>query len=66
VNWRVALRVADALGHDGLQDLAVSDVRWDRIASIEALADIEVFDVSLLGGGSVLANDVVSQTGRAA
>lgn len=53
-------RVADAVGDERLGDFAVSDVRWDEIASIEAEDDVEVFEADVPGSRCFLANGVVS------
>jgi len=54
-----ASRVAEATGCAELQTLAVSDVYWDQIASIEPDAVEEVFDLTVPGPHNFIANDIV-------
>jgi replicative DNA helicase len=58
-------RVAAAVGDARLADLASSDVRWDRIVSIEPEGEVEVYDAHVPGTHSFLANDVVSHNSGA-
>jgi len=58
-------RVAAAVPDPYLASLATSDVRWDRIVSIEAAGDAEVFDALVPGTHSFLANDVISHNSGA-
>jgi len=58
-------RVADIVDERRLQDLAVSDVRWDRIVSIEPAGEEEVFDAHVPGTHAFLANEVISHNSGA-
>jgi replicative DNA helicase len=58
-------RVAAAVPDPHLSDLATSDVRWDRIVSIESAGEEEVFDARVPGTHSFLANDVISHNSGA-
>ena len=42
-------RVADVLGEADLEILAINDVAWDTIASIEPLGEREVYDATVMG-----------------
>ncbi len=48
-----------------LASLATSDVRWDRIVSIEPAGAVEVFDARVPGSHCFLANDVISHNSGA-
>jgi len=58
-------RVAAAVPDPYLASLATSDVRWDRIMSIEPAGEDDVFDARVPGTHSFLANDVVSHNSGA-
>jgi len=51
-------KFADALGDRELQQLATSDVFWDRIVSIEPLGRKQVYDLTIPGTHNFVANDV--------
>ncbi len=51
-------RFADALGDQGLRDLAESDVYWDEIVDIEPLGMEQVYDLTIPGTHNFVANDV--------
>jgi replicative DNA helicase len=51
-------RFVDALGHQGLKDLAESDVYWDEIVSIEPLGMEQVYDLTIPDTHNFVANDV--------
>ncbi|HEV8602573.1 MAG TPA: replicative DNA helicase [Gaiellaceae bacterium] len=53
-----ALVVAEAVGSDRLADLALSDVYWDRIVSIEPEAEEETFDLTVEGEHNFVAEDL--------
>jgi replicative DNA helicase len=67
-NWHVGTRgvsrsqlgtLAEAIQSDELQALAVSDVWWDEVLSIEPLGEEETFDIEVPGDHNFVANDVV-------
>ncbi len=68
-NWHGAQRqdlsrsrlaaLADALGDDDLYALAVSDVFWDEIVSIEPAGRQQVFDLTIDGTHNFVADDVI-------
>jgi replicative DNA helicase len=58
-------RVASAVPDPYLASLATSDVRWDRIVSIEPAGAVEVFDARVPGSHCFLANDVISHNSGA-
>jgi replicative DNA helicase len=51
-------RVADLLGDQDLEMLAVNDVLWDEIQSIEPDGQEEVFDATVLGTHNFIANGI--------
>jgi replicative DNA helicase len=53
-----ALVVADAVGSNHLADLALSDVYWDRIDSIEPDGEEETFDLTVEGLHNFVAEDL--------
>jgi replicative DNA helicase len=55
-----ALRVADAVKSDELALLALSDVFWDEIVSIEADGEEEVFDLTVEGLHNFVADDILA------
>jgi replicative DNA helicase len=58
-------RVANIVPDPYLQDLAESDVRWDRVISVESAGTEMVFDASVARIHTFLANDVVSHNSGA-
>jgi replicative DNA helicase len=58
-------RLAEAVPNPYLFDLATSQVRWDRIVSIEPDGEAEVFDARVPGTHTFLANDIVSHNSGA-
>jgi replicative DNA helicase len=53
-------RLADVTSDSRLADLAVSDVFWDRLISIESLGEMEVFDATVEPHHNFVANGVVA------
>jgi replicative DNA helicase len=51
-------RVADLLGDAELEMLAVNDVLWDTVVSIESDGEEEVFDATVVGTHNFVANGV--------
>ncbi|MEV0593379.1 replicative DNA helicase [Nonomuraea cavernae] len=51
-------RVAAILNDSGLEMLAVNDVFWDEIASIESLGEEPVYDATVLGTHNFVANGI--------
>jgi replicative DNA helicase len=58
-------RLADAIGDQWLADLATSDVRWDRVVSIEPVGEEEVFDAHVPGTHSFVAGGLISHNSGA-
>ena len=56
---------ARALEDDELRDIATSDLFWDRIVAIEPDGDEEVFDLTVPGPSSWLADGIVSHNSGA-
>ena len=54
-----ALRVADAVRSDELGLLALSDVYWDEIVSIEPDGEEEVYDLTVEGLHNFVADDII-------
>ena len=54
-----AARVAAAVGSDELRALANSDIYWDKVVSIEPDGEEEVYDLTVEGLHSFVANDIV-------
>ena len=54
-----ALRVAEAVRSDELALLALSDVYWDRIVSIEPDGEEEVYDLTVEGLHNFVADDII-------
>jgi replicative DNA helicase len=54
-----ALRVADAVDSDQLGLLALSDVFWDEIVSIDSEGDEEVYDLTVEGLHNFVADDII-------
>jgi replicative DNA helicase len=53
-----ALRAAKGAGCQRLERLALSDVYWDQVVSIEDAGTAEVFDLTVPGPHNFIANDV--------
>jgi replicative DNA helicase len=51
-------RVASVLGDADLEVLAVNDVLWDEVVSIEPDGEEEVFDATVLGTHNFVANGI--------
>jgi replicative DNA helicase len=58
-------RLATAIGDERLADLASSDVRWERVESIEPAGEVEVFDATVPGTHTFLANRTISHNSGA-
>ena len=56
---------ARLLEDDNLRDIATSDLFWDRIVAIEPAGDAEVFDLTVPGPSSWLADGIVSHNSGA-
>jgi replicative DNA helicase len=56
---------ADILGDDKLRAWCTDDVFWDRIVAIEAIGELEVYDLTVPGPASWLADGVVSHNSGA-
>jgi len=56
---------AQILDDDGLRARAISDLFWDRIVAIEPSGDEEVFDLTVPGPASWLADGIVSHNSGA-
>jgi len=54
-----AAKLASIVGSDDLARLAVSDVYWDQIESIEADGEADVYDLTVPGPSNFVANDIV-------
>ena len=54
-----AARVAQTVGSDELRALSHSDVYWDRVVSIEPDGEEEVYDLTVEGLHSFVANDIL-------
>ena len=54
-----ALRVAEVVSSERLENLATSDVYWDRVASIESDGVEKVYDLTVPGPQNFIANDIV-------
>ena len=54
-----AARVAAAVGSDELSALAQSDIYWDKVVSIEPDGEEEVYDLTVEGLHSFVANDII-------
>ena len=50
--------LAKSLNHDGLRNLAVSDVYWDEIVSIEPAGVKQVYDLTIPETHNFVANDI--------
>ncbi|MHA6761613.1 replicative DNA helicase [Streptacidiphilus sp. PAMC 29251] len=66
-NWHVGqqlsrhrlLELAKALESTVLMDIATSDVQWDRVESVVADGEAEVYDLTVEGTHNFVANDIV-------
>lgn len=67
-NWHVGTRgvsrsqlatLAGAVESEELEALAVSDVWWDEIVSIEPIGEEETYDIEVPGDHNFVANDVI-------
>jgi replicative DNA helicase len=56
---------AEILDDDGLRAMATNDLFWDRVVSIEAAGQEEVFDLTVPGPASWLADGIVSHNSGA-
>ena len=54
-----AARVAAVVGSDELRALSQSDIYWDKVVSIEPDGEEEVYDLTVEGLHSFVANDIV-------
>ncbi|QEA39063.1 replicative DNA helicase [Pistricoccus aurantiacus] len=59
------LSYAEILNDDSLKTLARSEVFWDRVVSIEPAGEEEVFDLTVPGNASWLADGIVSHNSGA-
>lgn len=53
------LRMAKALGSQALERIAGSDVYWDKVVSVEAAGEEEVFDLTVPGPHNFVANNII-------
>ena len=51
-------RIAEVLGSEELEIMAVNDLLWDRVVAIEPLGEQEVFDATVLGNHNFVANGI--------
>ncbi|NTW42607.1 MAG: intein-containing replicative DNA helicase, partial [Cellulomonadaceae bacterium] len=51
-------RIADLLGSEELEIMAVNDLLWDRVVAIEPLGPQEVFDATVVGNHNFVANGI--------
>ncbi|MFC1431221.1 replicative DNA helicase [Streptacidiphilus sp. N1-3] len=66
-NWHVGqqvsrhrlLELAKAVESPALVDIATSDVQWDRVESVVADGEAEVYDLTVEGTHNFVANDIV-------
>ncbi|HFQ94236.1 MAG TPA: replicative DNA helicase [Anaerolineae bacterium] len=54
-----AVRVAQAIRSDKVEQLATSDIYWDKIVSITYYGEEEVFDLTVPGLHNFAANDII-------
>src|SRR5204863_3025603 len=52
-------RIAEATGSQRLQDLAASDVYWDRVVSIEYVGEEDVYDLEIEGDHNFVADGLI-------
>lgn len=53
------LRMAKALGSQALERIASSDIYWDKVVSVEAAGEEEVFDLTVPGPHNFVANNII-------
>lgn len=51
-------RVAEVLGSEDLEILAVNDLLWDEVVAIEPMGEEQVFDATVVGGHNFIANGI--------
>ena len=51
-------RVAEVLGSEDLEILAVNDLLWDEVVAIEPMGEEQVFDATVVGGHNFVANGI--------
>lgn len=56
----VLLSYADILDHEDLRNIATADLLWDEIVSIEPVGEEPVYDLTVPGSASWLADGIVS------
>lgn len=56
---------AEILGNEDLRNLCESDLFWDRVVAVQADGEEEVYDLTVPGPASWIANDVVSHNSGA-
>ena len=56
---------ADLLDDQGLRDIATSDLFWDRVVAVEPAGEEDVYDLTVPGPASWLADAVVSHNSGA-
>jgi replicative DNA helicase len=56
---------AELLDDDGLRALTESDLFWDRVVSVEPAGEEDVYDLTVPGPGSWLADAIVSHNSGA-
>jgi replicative DNA helicase len=61
----VLAEYARLLADDELRDVATSDLFWDRVVAIEPAGEEEVFDLTVPGPSSWLADGIVSHNSGA-
>ncbi|MER3443564.1 MAG: replicative DNA helicase [Meiothermus sp.] len=54
-----ALRMVKALGSQALERTAGSDIYWDKVVSVEAAGEEEVFDLTVPGPHNFIANNII-------
>jgi len=62
---KVIASYADVLDDDGLRAFANSDLFWDQIVGIDSAGDEEVFDLTVPGPASWIANGIISHNSGA-
>ena len=62
---RVLAGYADLLDDQGLRDIATSDLFWDRVVAVEPAGEEDVYDLTVPGPASWLADAVVSHNSGA-
>jgi len=51
-------RVAEILGSEDLEIMAVNDLLWDEVVAIEPMGEEQVFDATVVGGHNFIANGI--------